>query len=449
MGLAALALLAALGACNSQPLGARKPQVATINPSPEDAMPGITPDGGAPDVRLDVDLGVPDVRNAVEVRSQPIDVAVDRYHTPVDVPEVGATTALELLSWVQSVGGTPIRVLKEGQYVYLGDWANKMRRDSSAADDGSIQSYQVTDPLLPVLKSTLTTPGHEMQDLAIARRWLFAANDAHGLRLVDIARPESLQSLDNRGRTSSTGSSLFATSVAVTTRAAGSVRQDYALVGYLYGGGLDIHLVPEGGPIPDPIHYSSTALPTRCDVHQIQIKGDRAYLLASNGSNQMVVEILDLSPLPALPTVLGRLSLPMASHGGIGDIRLSGDLLYFSASAFAGASPHAGGLRIINVADASNPTLVGSLDVPSGNIPWKGTGLAVAGNQVFAMSPSGVLVIDVSKPASPVLQGLAPFPSAFGTCLGGTAVADADLLYVGAYCEPPSGQGGLAIYRRR
>lgn len=444
-----MVVISALAACNSHPLGLRKPQVTTINPPSEDAMPGITPDGGAPDVGPDVGLRVPDAIDAVKIPADARDLAAQPYDTRVDVPDIGATNALELLSWVQSVGGTPIRVLKNGTYVYLGDWANKAGGGPGTFDDGSLQTYLVTDPLLPVLKNTLFTPGHEMQDLAIVRRWLFAANDAHGLRLVDIGWPESLQSLDNRGRTSSTGASLYATSVAVTTRAAGSERQDYALVGYLYGGGLDIHLVPEGGPIPDPIHYTSTALPTRCDIHQIQVKGDRAFLLASNGSNQMFVEILDLSPLPALPTVLGRLSLPMASHGGIGDIRLSGDLLYFSASEVTGASPHAGGLRIISVADASNPTLVGTLDLPLGNIPWKGTGLTVAGTQVFTMSPQGVLLIDVGKPASPSLQGLTPYPSAFGTCQGGTAVADADLLYVGAYCEPPNGQGGLAIYRRR
>jgi hypothetical protein len=140
----------------------------------------------------------------------------------------------------------------------------------------------------------------------------------------------------------------------------------------------------------------------------------------------------------------------MASHGGIGDIRLSGDLLYFSASPFAGASSHAGGLRIINVADATKPVLVGSLDLlPSGNIPWKGTGLAVTGKHVFILTPPGVLNIDVSTPTSPSMRTLVAYPSAFGICQGGTAVVDADLLYVGAYCSPPSGQGGLAIYRIR
>jgi hypothetical protein len=451
VGVAALAIVSSLGACNSHPLVSRRPQVDVVNPASDGGNAGITLDGGGPEVRLDEDLRAPDVSNATEVQSEQKDLAADRVEAASEVPDVGVTTGLELLSWAQSVGGMPIRVLKQSHYVYLGDWANLARFDlDPSSQSGSIQSYEVVDPLQPVRLSTLFTSGQEMQDMAIARRWLFAANDAFGIRLVDIARPESLQSVTNRARTSSSGASLFATAVAVTTRATMEVRQDYVFVGYLYGGGLDIHLVPDGGPLPTPIHYSSTALPSRCDVHQIQIQGDRAYLLTSNGENQMFVEILDLSPLPALPTVLGRVSLPMAIHGGIGDLRLSGDMLYFSASHFAGASSHAGGLRIINVADATNPVLVGSLDLsPSGNVPWKGTGLAVAGNRAFYLASAGVQIIDVSTPASPTARALVPFPSAFGTCLGGTAVMDDDLLYVGATCEPPSGQGGLAIYRRR
>jgi hypothetical protein len=425
MGLAAWAALASLAACNSHPLQSQTPHITTTDPPPENTL--ITPDGGASDVRRWPDAG--DGRSVVE------NLADDRH-------------SIELVSWVQSAGGTPIRVLKDGPYVFLGDWSNTAHIGLGSTDDGSIQTYHVAAPLLPVLKSTLFTAGQEMQDLAMTGRWLYAANDLLGLRLVDVSRPDSLLSVSNWVRPPSGYHALFATSVAVTSRGMGEIREDYALVGYLYGGGMDIHLVPDGGPIQEPIHYSSTALPSRCDVHQIHIQGDKAYLLASNGENQMYLEILDLSPLPALPTVLGRLALPMASQGGIGDIRVSGDMLYFSASQYAGASPHAGGLRIINVGDPRKPTLVGSLDLAAaGSIPWRGTGLALTGNQVFYLTSEGVQIIDVSKPSSPSARAITPYPSIFGTCQGGTAVIDGDLLYVGAYCIPPSGRGGLAIYR--
>ena len=376
------------------------------------------------------------------------DLAVDRYNMGGDrATDLDFDAGLELVSFIQSVGGTPIRVLKQDHYVYLGDWENRANpAPSGSSEDGSIQTYDVTDPLLPVLLSTLFTPGEQIQDLAINGQWLFAANDALGLRLVDISKPGTLKSVTNRLG----DSGEYATSVAVTERGTDSSQQLYAFAGYLYGGALDIHAVPDGGPIPKPIHYTSEVLPTRCDVYQIQISGDRAYILTGDGESVGYVEILDISQLPAVPTVLGRIKLPFATYGGIGDIRLSGDLLYYSASDYT-RSTQVGGLRIISVKDPTQPALVGSLDLsPSaGAIDWKGTGLAVAGQAVYFITSSGVKVIDVSDPSRPTLRNTAAFPTAFGACQGGTAVADGDLLYVGAYCSPSSDtRGGLAVYRR-
>ena len=324
----------------------------------------------------------------------------------VSVPNAG----LELLSFVPSVGGTPIRVLKRDQYVYLGDWENAAKlAPGTSSQDGNIQTYDVTDPLLPVPRSTLYTPGDQIQDLAINGQWLFAANDALGLRMVDISKPQALVSLANR----KSDSLDFATSVAVTVRGTIASQQLYAFAGYPYGGALDIHAVPAGGPIPNPIHYTSTALPTRCDVYQIQVSGDRAYILTGDGESVAYVEILDISQLPAVPTALGRVKLPFATYGGIGDIRLSGDYLYYSASDYT-RSTQVGGLRIIDVRDPKLPALAGSLDLsPSaGSIDWKGTGLAVAGQEVYFLTSSGVKVIDVSVPTRPTLRFSTPFPKA-------------------------------------
>jgi len=400
-------------------------------------------DGGID--RPDLGLDRPDV---ADVGTDRPDLAVERYDMGGDrAPDLGFDAGLKLVSFIQSVGGTPIRVLKQDQYVYLGDWENRANpAPSGSGDDGSIQTYDVTDPLLPVLRSTLFTPGDQIQDLAINGQWLFEANDALGLRLVDISKPGTLKSVTNR----LSDSGEYATSVAVTERGTDSSRQLYAFAGYLYGGALDIHAVPDGGPIPKPIHYTSEVLPTRCDVYQIQISGDRAYILTGDGESVAYVEILDISQLPAVPTVLGRIKFPFVTYGGIGDIRLSGDLLYYSASDYT-RSTQVGGLRIINVKDPTQPALVGSLDLsPSaGAIDWKGTGLAVAGQAVYFITSSGVKVIDVSDPSRPTLRNTAAFPTAFGTCQGGTAVVDGDLLYVGAYCRPSSdARGGLAIYRR-
>ena len=480
LGLVVVALVGAWGACTSHPLvRSARPDAEIVNPPP---VPddGALPADALPDTHLteppqDAPLDAPpdsDTRPPLPGEDA-ADGGTDRLATGPDLadggterPPTGPDTAdaaterndaggdrvsdggadggLALLSWIQSVGGTPIRVLKRDRYVFLGDWESNAPSDAGVLGQaGSVQTYDVSDPLLPALRSALFTPPDQIQDLAIDGQWLFAANDALGLRLVDISQPEALRSVTNR-----VNGSLYATSVAVTHRGTDGGQQLYALAGYLYGGGLDIHAVPDGGPIPNPVHYTSAALTSRCDVYQIQVRDDRAYLLAGDGGTTECIEVLDISRLPAVPTVLGRLCLPFASYGALGDLRLSGDLLYFSAGDH---STHGGGLRIISVQDPTQPTLVGSLDLlPSaGAIPWKGTGLAVAGNEVFFLTASGVQVIDVSAPARPVLRTFAPFPTAFGTCQGGTAVAEADILYVGAYCRPAAGQGGLAIYRRR
>jgi hypothetical protein len=461
-GLAAVALVGALGACNSHPLvGSGEPQVVVVNPplsvpldgaapdtQPEPDTQPPPPDANAADAGSDSPPPDADAADAGSDRPDVADGTIDRYDAGVDqAPEVGADGGLELVAWIQSVGGTPVRVLKQNQYVFLGDWENGVAPATSArSQDGSVQTYEVGDPRAPVLRSTLFTPAHQVHDLAINGQWLYVANDLLGLRLVDISQPAALRSVSNR-----VNGNLYATSVAVTVRGTDASRQLYALVGYLYDGGLDIHAVPDGGPIPDPVHYTSASLSSRCDVNQVQVRDDHAYILASNGETQGYLEILDISRLPTAPPALGRLSLPFASHGGVGDIRLSGDLLYLSTGDYSNpAATHVGGLRIINVRDPTQPALVGSLDLPpsAGSIPWKGTGLALGAKEVFFITSSGVQVLDVSTPSAPARRTFASFPTAFGVCQGGTAVWEADLLYVGAYCRPPTGQGGLAIYRR-
>lgn len=85
------------------------------------------------------------------VAAQP-DVGVDRPDAGMDRSsnsDLGAGASLELVSWMQSVGGTPIRVLKRDQHIFLGDWENRPQiAPSGSVEDGSIQTYDVTDPLL-------------------------------------------------------------------------------------------------------------------------------------------------------------------------------------------------------------------------------------------------------------------------------------------------------------
>lgn len=403
IGLTAGVLAGVCGACDRAPLGTRAPEL-------------------------------PDPPSTTSPSTGPV---VPTSSGPTSNPP---TAGLELLSSIPSVNGTPVRVLRQDQYVYLGDWNNQ---SNAGALDGSVQAYDVADVSRPARLATLFTPGQEVQDLALDGRWLFVANDAWGLRIVDVGHPDDLRSITNRSN-----GGLYATSVAVARQAA--TGQRHVLVGYLYGGALDIHAVPDGGPIPEPVHYTSSSFPGRCDVHRIEVRGDRAYILASDGSTRACIEVLDLSALPAVPAVLGRYCYSFAEYGNIGDLRVAGDLVFLSAADHL-RTVSAGGLRIVSIEDERRPTLVGSLDLPStGAVEWRGAGMALGvASEVFFLTSKGVQVVDVSAPATPTAQGFAPYPDTFGECQGGTAVVEGDFLFVGAYCKSPGGRGGLAVYRRK
>jgi len=152
-------------------VGVDRPDVGVDRPDVDVDRPDVGVD--RPDVgvdRPDVDVDRPDVgvdRPDVGVDSP--DVGVDR---PTD-SEAGSNASLELVSWIQSVGGTPIRVLKRDQYVFLGDWENRPQIAQRFSRGCSIQTYTVADPLQPLCGPTLFTPGDQIQDLAIEGPWLF------------------------------------------------------------------------------------------------------------------------------------------------------------------------------------------------------------------------------------------------------------------------------------
>jgi hypothetical protein len=452
-----LGTLALLGsACGRTPALDLTSDVPGANRSLLDAGPDRSPpvDLRGPDPvdlrRADpVDLRRPD---PIDLRGpDPIDL---RRPDPIDlrgpdrVPDVGVdrgpdlqpSSSLELVSWVSSPGGLPIRVLEQNQVVYLGDW--EMRTSAASGNPGGIHTYDVSDPTRPIHMSTISTPPDEVQDLAIQDHRLVVANDALGLRVVDISDPARIRSIANRSN-----GSRFATAVAATIQSSGGIDQLYALAGYLYGGGMAIYEMASDGTIPTPDIYYSEKFPRRCDVHQIQVRDSRAYILASDGESNACLEILDLTRLPGTPTAIGRACFAFSAMGGIGDIRVAGDYVYYSASDYS-RSGQSGGLRIFDVRDPKAPVLAGRLDLPAGSIDWKGTGLAVANNTVYFVTSTGVLAIDVTSPSQPFVRAKAPFPTVFGPCQGGTAAFDAGLLYVGAYCRTNL-RGGLAIYRVR
>lgn len=404
------------------------------HPAPQDILAsaldsGIVdapPDEAAVDGTGDLNPATPDVRDAAE----------NLADTPLDPPAV-----LELLSATSSIGGTPIRLVKRDRYVVLGDWDIRNAENG----EGSIQIYDVADPAHPSYVSALTTTNQEVQDLALDGDRLYVANDAWGLRVVDLSDPKNPTTISTRRDGS------YGHSVVVGPRSANG--GSTVLLGYTYSGGLSAYAMADGD-IPQPFTYQPSLVTpeaTVTNVEQIVVSGDSAYVLVSDGWTRACLEILRASK----PTLLypRKLCLPFDQNGLPGDIRVQGQFLYYAAAFHPGnsASPtNPGGLRIINLVDPADPKMVGSLDLRprAGGILWRGTGLAVDGPRVFLVGNTAVHVIDVSTPTAPRLLGSYPFPSSFGECQGGTALVEGNLVYVGAHCKPTGGRGGLLIYRR-
>jgi uncharacterized repeat protein (TIGR02543 family) len=116
----------------------------------------------------------------------------------------------------------------------------------------------------------------------------------------------------------------------------------------------------------------------------------RDLALIGHGS---VLEILDVSSL-AHPVKIGELALGSL---GICDIKISGHYAYIAGD----------GLRIVDIANPSNPTEVGFNDSPN-----LARGVVLSGDYAFVTDHffQGLRVFNVSDPSNPVEVNFTPFP---------------------------------------
>ncbi len=105
-------------------------------------------------------------------------------------------------------------------------------------------------------------------------------------------------------------------------------------------------------------------------------------------------------------------SYPLPSISGIS---LSGNMAYLA--------DRYSGLKIIDVSNPADPTLLGSYDIPSG-----ANHISISGTTAYAPAESlGLLIIDVGNPASPALLGSYDTPSsAYHVSISGTTAYVAD-----------------------
>ena len=356
--------------------------------------------------------------------------------------------AVTLVGSTKSVYGTPWAIDVKNNIVYLGDWY------TPATNGGNFQTYHVLNKAAPVRLSARTST-QEVCDVKVSGSYAYVANDLVGFSIFNVSNPRSCSlasaRYDGPGYTG-----------AITLR----VNPNYELDAFVSShvgcrDGFRIYHFSESDPftIPTPVRYTSPD-PTVDQYVDSAVTTTRAYLLVTSSAPvhtwDMSVEALDISRLPAVPTRLGTIDLPLKTYGGRGRIKVLNKYLYV-ASDSTPPDTAVGGLRII---DASNPAamrVVGKLDLSDiGSVPWCGTGLAIQSrtttrSYAYMVGQTRFHMIGIDYVGG-VYTGMAevasaPLPAAFGPCKGGDVVISNGYAYGSVYGDlAKGGFGGLAIY---
>lgn len=239
-----------------------------------------------------------------------------------------------------SLGGAS-RVALDGPYAYV-------------VRAGALEIFDVSDLAVPVQVSTVAGIS-SARDLSAHDGFAYVAADAAGLRIVDVSNPEA------------------------------------------------------------PVVIGSLVTPDR--AQDVIARGDLAYVACTRAG----VLVVDLST-PSSPIIIGT----VATVGAVHQLALTGNLVC--------AVDSLGALRIVDVSDPQSPLLVGS------KTELDATGVAAEGDIVcVSANLSDARVIDISAPESPVVLSTIPYAQSDYT--RDVAILDG-IAYIGygnVYPAPPNG----------
>jgi hypothetical protein len=370
-------------------------------------------------------------------------------NTRLRIVDIGKPSAPTTVSALNNLSG-PAGVQVVGGYAYVADGAA-----------GGLRIIDVSNPSAPTTTASLDTPG-TAADVYVSGRYAYVADSAGGLSIIDISNPRSptsvsvytgggtVNGLFVSGRyaylaTLSAGLNVVdvsnpAVPVSVGTFNTPGSAFDVRVAGrYAYvadsGGGVNII------DISNPRSPTSTAVNTTyTDINSLEVVGKYAYVVSEAGG----LKILDIQGADIATANIGSLradtlwvtdnmdvansayirnSLNVGNGGIMSDGLISGESLVvnsFENVTTTGAAPltgvsdvtkpifvsgnyayvndtEDGALRIYDISSAS-PTQVGSA----------GAGLGrhvVAGKYLYMPSTSGLRILDVSNPSSPLAIG--------------------------------------------
>ncbi len=301
--------------------------------------------------------------------------------------------------------GWALSVAVSGTTLYVGDGGDGLR------------VLNVSKPTAPYEVGAYEGDGFVLR-IAAAGNMVYLADNEKGLRIVNASNPAAptqvgvVSQMTDAQRVTVSGSyayvaggnegNMYIMNVADPTNpyqvgkfiGSGGIANGIAISGsYVYlsiGEGHYMWVVN----VSDPTNPVQTALidfppPDPGDPRDLALQGNYVYVADESG-----MRIFDIST-PASIQPIGLLRLPDDGKSTV-DLSLSGSYAYLA--------DESDGVRIVNVADPSNPKLVSTF--PTSNSSYA---VAAANNQLYAGYSGGIQVADITNPTSslPILGSYA------------------------------------------
>jgi len=249
-----------------------------------------------------------------------------------------------------------------------GDVAFLGTADTTTGAQGSIETYDVSDPRSPGLTGQFSALD-AVHDVAVDGDLLYAAVDHFGLEIVDASNPASLTSLG------SCDTSWYANGVAV--------EGDVVYVSDYYGGMVAIDVSDSTAPTIIGSHDTT-------ETHGIDVDGNIAVL----ANREDGIEILDVTS-PSAPVQKGIFNPNPGTdtNEAVWDVDIEGDYVYAADDMY--------GVVVVDITDPMNPSHVATISTPgfARDVRADGNLLHVAGYN------SGVTLVDITDPHTPIVVG--------------------------------------------
>ena len=278
---------------------------------------------------------------------------------------------------VAQIGGISDAVAVENATAYLGVGPRIVVLDVSDPSDIVVLGQSEVFPSI-------------VGSVGVAGPYLYATLGDDGLRVIDVSDPANLQVLGSWDASET------------LHRVAADENYAYAVTSN------SIWIINVSDPT-NPYAVGSSAITG--NIRALAVDNGHAYIAARHGGLQVV----DLSD-PASPQVVG--SYTDAQGYDVADVAVSGRYAYVAASG--------GGLHVVDISNPASPRLVSSQkDGTAGDY----TNIAVLGQYVYVGALYGLRVINVADPTDPQRRG-------FSAALSGR------LVVAGQYAYVARGHGG-------